>query len=251
MYDHLYEVLADGDVPVEVVVHENHPTLNRRVAQLLAGGERLDVISTHSKYAPSQARWLHPLEHLVDPAAVASLAPASVDLCRFEGQAFCLPRLIDVRILWARTDRIGAVPDTWHELVDGTAVFGFPGRESGLFGTFFELVVGAGGRLFGPDGAPTMHSVEAEMAVDTCAVSPIERRPTSPTGTTTKSTGPSSTAGSMRLAPGPARGERSARRPEQPISSRSRTQQARPDGSPTPVVTHGRSRRRAATSMVP
>src|SRR6478609_552978 len=88
MYDSLYEPFLDD---VEVVVHADHPTLNRRVAELLAGGER-----------------------------------------------------IDVRLLWWRSDRMPAAPSTWADLADGEAVFGFTGRESGLFGLFFELVVGHG-----------------------------------------------------------------------------------------------------------
>ena len=59
MYDHLYTMLDPA--AVEVVIHADHPALNREVAALLAAGERLDVIATHSKYAPSQALWLHPL----------------------------------------------------------------------------------------------------------------------------------------------------------------------------------------------
>ena len=58
MYDDLYRLLPDD---VEIVVHADHPTLNRRVAELLAAGERIDLLSTHSKYAPSQAQWLQPL----------------------------------------------------------------------------------------------------------------------------------------------------------------------------------------------
>ena len=59
MYDGLYSLLpTDADV----VVHADHPTLNRAVAELLAAGERIDVVSTHSKYAPSQAQWLTPLD---------------------------------------------------------------------------------------------------------------------------------------------------------------------------------------------
>jgi multiple sugar transport system substrate-binding protein len=165
MYDHLYARLADRDV--EVVVHEDHPTLNRRVAELLAAGARIDVLATHSKYAPSQREWLWPLDALIDAAALAPLAPRAVDRCRFEGSLLCAPRLVDVRVLWVRTDRVHAVPDTWAELLDGDVVFGFPGRESGLFGTFFELVVGAGGGLFDGAGRPTMATPEAEWAVDT------------------------------------------------------------------------------------
>jgi multiple sugar transport system substrate-binding protein len=156
MYDHLLPALGD----VEVVVHADHPTLNREVAALLARGARIDVLSTHAKYAPSQRQWLTPLEDLVDTAA---LAPDAVQMCRFEGALLSAPRCIDVRVLWATTD---TAPATWDELVDGPLVFGFPGRESGLFGTFFELVVSRGGRLF--DGtAPAIDSAESRWAVET------------------------------------------------------------------------------------
>src|SRR5437868_14330086 len=98
MYDHLYT----GFLPdtVEIVVHADHPTLNRRVGEMLRAGERIDVLATHSKYAPSQARWLQPLDALVDPASIGALASRAVELCRFDGALLCVPRLIDVRILW-------------------------------------------------------------------------------------------------------------------------------------------------------
>ncbi len=161
MYDHLYSLLADQDV--EIVVHADHPTLNREVAAMLERGDRIDVLATHSKYAPSQARWLQPLNGAVDTSA---LAPLAVDLCRFDGAQYCVPRLIDVRIMWVRTDRVTAVPNTWDDLAGRGMVFGFPGRESGLFGTFFELVVGAGGQLFDDDGLPCIDSPEAVAAVE-------------------------------------------------------------------------------------
>jgi multiple sugar transport system substrate-binding protein len=141
MYDAIYEPILDE---VEVVVHADHPTLNREVAALLDAGERLDVVSTHGKYAPSQARWLRPLQSLVDTAA---LAPRAVELCSFRGALLCVPRNVDVRVLWWRTDRLAAAPATWDEVRDGDAVFGFTGRESGLFGLFYELVTD---QLFAP-----------------------------------------------------------------------------------------------------
>ncbi|HEY1739705.1 MAG TPA: extracellular solute-binding protein, partial [Acidimicrobiia bacterium] len=166
MYDHLYSGFPPG--AVEVVVHADHPTLNRRVAEMLRAGERIDVLATHSKYAPSQAQWLRPLDALIDPAALAELAPSAVDLCRFGGAVLCAPRLIDVRILWYRRERVGgAPPDSFAELVASDLRFGFPGRESGLFGTFFELVVGNGGELFDGSGRPTMVSDAAERAIET------------------------------------------------------------------------------------
>ena len=161
MYDHLYRIFDGHDI--EVVVHADHPTLNREVAALLAAGERIDVLATHSKYAPSQAQWLRPLDDLVD---VGQLAPLAVDLCRHESTLLCAPRLIDVRILWLRSDRHPIAPDTWSDIVDQEVRFGFPGRESGLFGTFYELVVGAGGAIFDADGRPSFESDEAVFAIE-------------------------------------------------------------------------------------
>ncbi|MGZ8752874.1 MAG: extracellular solute-binding protein, partial [Acidimicrobiia bacterium] len=77
MYDDLYGIFADHDV--EIVVHAPHPELNREVAAMIASGERIDLLSTHSKYAPSQSAWLQPLDDLLD---VSALAPRAVELCR-------------------------------------------------------------------------------------------------------------------------------------------------------------------------
>ncbi len=160
MYDHLYKILRDEDV--EIVVHADHPTLNREAASLLAGGSRIDVLSTHSKYAPSQRKWLRPL----DERSAQELSPRAVDLCRFDGDLLSIPRCVDVRVLWTRSDRVSDVPRTWDDLEASSFVFGFPGRESGLFGTFFEIVVSQGGRLFDEDAKPLMESDEAVRAVE-------------------------------------------------------------------------------------
>jgi multiple sugar transport system substrate-binding protein len=164
MYDRLYEIFGPGEV--DVVVHADHPTLNRRVAEILGAGGRVDLISTHSKYAPSQAEWLRPLDEIVNESTVEALAPRAVELCRFQGISWCLPRLIDVRVLWVRTDRVDPIPNTWDEIIESEVVFGFPGRESGLFGTFFELVVGQGGQLFDSSGKATIDTPESQRAIE-------------------------------------------------------------------------------------
>lgn len=162
MYDAVYEPFLDD---VEVLVHADHLTVNDRVAELLAAGERIDVLSTHGKYAPSQKRWLHPLDGLLAPDTVGALAPGAVELCRDDGDLLCAPRNIDVRVLWWRTDRMASAPDTWADLLAGDATFGFTGRGSGLFGLFYELVVGAGGRLFDEDGRPALDPADATEAI--------------------------------------------------------------------------------------
>jgi len=161
MYDDLYDRLGD----VEVVVHADHPTLNRAVADLLARGERLDLISTHGKYAPSQSRWLHPLDDLLPAAVLEPLAPRAVQLCRFRGDLLCVPRNIDVRVLWWRTDLLDAAPATWDDVEAAPGAFGFTGRESGLFGLFYELVASDGAAPFDADGRPTLTGPAAVAAV--------------------------------------------------------------------------------------
>lgn len=163
MYDPVYRLL--GGMDVEVVVHADHPTLNRRVAEILGSGGRLDLISTHAKYVPSQAAWLRPLDDLVDRVVLDQLEARAVQLCRVGGVQLSVPRNVDVRVLWVRRDLVARPPDTWADLAAAPAAFGFPGRESGLFGTFFEIVTSQGGRLFADDGAPTMQTAEAEGAI--------------------------------------------------------------------------------------
>ncbi len=162
MYDDLYERLGD----VDVVVHADHPSLNRAVGDLLARGERLDLLSTHGKYAPSQARWLRPLDQLVPASVLAPLAPRALDLCRFRGALLCLPRNIDVRVLWWRTDLLQQAPTTWDEVVSAPGAFGFTGRESGLFGLFYELMAAAGAAPFDAAGRPTLTGPAAVAAVE-------------------------------------------------------------------------------------
>jgi multiple sugar transport system substrate-binding protein len=62
---------------------------------------------------------------------------------------------------------VDPIPDTWDDIVESGVVFGFPGRESGLFGTFFELVVGQGGQLFDRAGKATIDTPESQRAIDT------------------------------------------------------------------------------------
>jgi len=70
-------------------------------------------------------------------------------------------------VLWVRADSVEGAPDTWDALLGSGVTFGFPGRESGLFGSFFELVVGQGGALFDAQLQPTMATSDAEHAIET------------------------------------------------------------------------------------
>jgi multiple sugar transport system substrate-binding protein len=146
-------------VRVNVAFRGDHPALNRHLASL--SEVPYDLVSTHTKYAPSQLGFLAALDELVSPGSLEDFVPWLLKMARVQGRLYGLPRNIDVRLLHYRTDLIDLPPETWDELL-GLArrlnsppeLYGFlyPGRESGLFGTFFELAEMAGARLFPDDG---------------------------------------------------------------------------------------------------
>jgi multiple sugar transport system substrate-binding protein len=170
MYDPLYERLGEFEeregVEVEAVVAPSHPDLNERVEEEFGSGRAsYDLISTHTKYAPSQRRWLTPLDEDLDLSEIENFTPRTLELARIDGLLYGVPRNLDVKLLYHRTDLVPEPPSSWEELREeaarlrshGLYGFVFPGRESGLFGHFFELHAMAGGRMFEGEGPPVPH----------------------------------------------------------------------------------------------
>ncbi len=160
-----YRVVVDVRLP--------HVELNARMARDLGTeGGRYDLISTHTKYAPSQAEHLRPLDEFFSAGELADFAPRVLELCRVDGRLLQLPRNFDARLLFYRSDLIAA-PATWEEAAaqmvrharPGLFGFAFPGRHSGLFGTFYELLGMAGGDLFDERLRPTFASEAGEWAL--------------------------------------------------------------------------------------
>ncbi len=167
MYDPLYSRLSDFEeqegVTVEVVASLPHPELNDRVEEEFSSEEAsYDLISTHIKYAPSQAQWLSPLDEDLDEGDLQHFSPLTLELARIDDSLYGVPRMLDVKLLLYRTDLLSNPPASWEELLEEAARlrsgetygFVFPGKESGLFGHFFELHAMAGGSMFGGDGPP-------------------------------------------------------------------------------------------------
>lgn len=209
MYDGLYARLpafeAETGLRVEVMDRLPHPELNARVRSEFASGEPdVDLLSTHTKYSPSQAQWLSPLEDVVEKGDAEDLLERPAELARIEGRLLQYPRNLDLRLLYYRRDlfedpnlrvafekshrRPLRVPETWDELVEvaifltgpGLSGFLFPGRDSGLFGTFYELLVAAGGDLFHPDLSPAFDSPAGVWAADRLTELHLRRRVTPP-----------------------------------------------------------------------
>ena len=175
-YDPLYERLrgfteASG-IKVSVGFGGDHPSLNKHLASLAE--VPYDLVSTHTKYAPSQLDFLAPLDGLVGPAGLEDFVPLILELASVGGRLYGLPRNIDVRLLHYRTDLVERPPATWDELLEEARRqsspprsygFVFPGRESGLFGTFYELAEMAGARLFPDNLVPDIRNEGGRWAL--------------------------------------------------------------------------------------
>jgi len=199
MYDPLYESIPafekETGYRVDILEQLPHPALNAFVKRVFESeAADIDLLSTHTKYAPSQAQWLMPLDDVLPGDAAADLLPRPLELSRVDGNLLQVPRNLDVRLLHYRRDlfddpreqerfeqqygRSLQVPATWTALADVAsfftrpanngqpAIFGFlfPGRDSGLFGTFYELLVGAGGELFNGSLGPAFDSAPGVWA---------------------------------------------------------------------------------------
>lgn len=194
-YDALYSRLPQFEqetgYTVNVRAQLPHPALNAHIDQAYStGAARYDVISTHVKYAPAQQAWLLPLDAHFSEAELADFSPALLKLARLDGALVQIPRTVDARILFYRSDlledaaeqarfhrhydRALRVPQTWDEVRDIATFFtrppdlfgfAFPGHSSGLFGSFFELVAMAGGTLFDEQLNPSFNTSAGRWAL--------------------------------------------------------------------------------------
>jgi multiple sugar transport system substrate-binding protein len=167
MYDPLYERIGEFEesegMSVEVIVAPTHPDLNERIEEEFSSGRAsYDLISTHTKYAPSQRQWLTPLDEALDDSEREHFTQRTLELARIDDLLYSVPRNLDVKLLYYRTDLVPEPPSSWEELREEAARlrsgdlygFAFPGKESGLFGHFFELHAMHGGRMFDRDDPP-------------------------------------------------------------------------------------------------
>src|SRR5689334_15396086 len=125
-YDGLLELLPafekETGYKLHIDVRLPHVELNERMARDL-GTENghYDLISTHTKYCPSQAEHLQPLDEMVSADDLSDFVPRVLELCHFatgdhptRQRLMQLPRNFDARILFYRADLIAA-PQTWDE----------------------------------------------------------------------------------------------------------------------------------------
>jgi multiple sugar transport system substrate-binding protein len=164
MYDSLYDALPEftlaTGIKFEVAFRGPHSELNAHLAALT--GIRYDLISTHTKYAPSQAGILAD----IDAIEVGDFFPTVLDMAKIGGKLYGLPRNMDAKLLHYRRDVLTAVPKNWDDLYaiareltrSGFYGFAFTGMGSGLFGVFYELAEMGGAAVFPDDDLPSLNN---------------------------------------------------------------------------------------------
>ncbi len=186
MYDRLYDRLnifsETYRVRVRIGFLGDHPSLNQRLASV--ENTAYDLVSTHTKYAPAQTHFLAPLGGVMRKEEMQDFMENAIALATINDALYGLPRNIDVRLLHYRTDLIRVPPATWGDLLNLAReinrppdVYGFvfPGRSSGLFGTFFELSAMAGAQLLPPGLVPDILNEGGRWALATLRTLYAER----------------------------------------------------------------------------
>ena len=103
---------------VETEVAPTHPDLNEQIeAEFTSGGASYDLISTHTKYAPSQRQWLTPLDDDLDDEELEPFT-LTLELARIDGSLYSVPRNLDVKLLLYRTDFMEDKPSSWEDLLE-------------------------------------------------------------------------------------------------------------------------------------
>lgn len=191
LYNALEEWAESHDYTLEIATRLPLPELMSHLRLTREHGDIYSLASGHSQYTASLADRLLPLDDLIPSEELADFDPEALALCRWEGRLYQLPRSVETRLLYYRTDifddrreqeqyaeatdgRELRVPQTWDELAAVAQYFtrsgkmygwAFPGRHTGLVATFAEILTSVGGTFLTPDGHPGFYTRAGEWTL--------------------------------------------------------------------------------------
>src|SRR5271163_4282509 len=90
LYAHKSVSSAAESLGLRIDFSGDHPALNHHLSTLTE--IPYDLVSTHTKYAPSQAHFLAPLDHLLSKDELADFVPGTLEMARVDGTLRGLPR---------------------------------------------------------------------------------------------------------------------------------------------------------------
>lgn len=170
---------------VEIVFKGDGFQIDKKLTQDYAtGAVDYDVAWDHTSFYSAYVPYLEPLNAYFSEEELAQFSPAIINASTIDGNLYVIPRHADISVVHYRTDlyedpanmaafkeRFGydlAAPTTWRELGDQATFFANPGenfwgtqwagKEEGLSGRFYELLVANGGNLFDADLKPIFNN---------------------------------------------------------------------------------------------
>jgi len=134
--------------------------------------DSIDIYSTHYSSIPQFYEFLQPLQDLFTAEELSDFLPASMDFGYIGGDLYQIPRLIDARMLFYRTDLFeekGLTPPiNWDELLEvaealtdqGAGLYGFigVGKGNAVMRHFSDFLWQAGGDFLDEDMHPVFNS---------------------------------------------------------------------------------------------
>jgi multiple sugar transport system substrate-binding protein len=170
---------------VEIVFKGNGFDIDKKLTQDYAtGAADYDVAWDHTSFYSAYAPYLEPLETYFSADELSQFSPAIIKASTKDGHLYLIPRQADISVVHYRKDlyddpanqsafkeKYGyalAAPTTWKELGDQATFFAKPGsnfwgtqwagKEEGLSGRFYEILVANGGNLFDKDLKPIFNN---------------------------------------------------------------------------------------------
>jgi multiple sugar transport system substrate-binding protein len=194
-YSPLYNRLDEFTRKTGWEVEATRLPLPELIDHLDESASRYNLVSAHSRYHPGLAPRLAPLDDLIGASEIDDFGGEALEMCRWDGRLYGLPRSVETRLLFYRSDifdnrrekqwfaeasggRELSVPQSWEELAvvaqyftrtgrqEGSMYgFAFPGKETGLVSTFAEILSTVGGTYFDAEGQPRFYSRAGEWTL--------------------------------------------------------------------------------------
>ncbi len=196
-YEALYSRIADWEAAtgakVEVISKKSHFEIDKEIkSDMAAGTTDWCVGSNHSSFAPQYIGLYQDLEPLLADADIDAYVPAIIGASKVGGELIMLPRAqFDVSALYYQKslfedadnqakfkEKYGydlKPAETWAEVSDQAKFFAdppnfygtqFAGKDEGLSGRFYEMLIAEGGAMFDEAVKPSFNSEAGVRALN-------------------------------------------------------------------------------------
>ncbi|SHJ13551.1 carbohydrate ABC transporter substrate-binding protein, CUT1 family [Shimia gijangensis] len=195
-YEPLYTLIPEWEkatgATVDILSRKSHFELDREMKQdIAAGNTDYCVFSNHTNFAPQYDVMTEPLDGHISADVLADFSPLVVSHATVGGKLFSMPRHSDVsnmyyvKSLYEDADNQAKFkaeygydltpPATWAQASDQAKFFTdapdrygthFAGKDEGITGRFYEMLVAEGGVMLNDDMSPAFNSEAGVRALN-------------------------------------------------------------------------------------